>query len=118
MQTVVVPSVPEGLKALADGGVLHAGNPQALDGLGASGESVDRAEDQLALPSGVAGVDDRRNIVPAHQLPQRVEAFSLVRFYGKTPATRQDRQVLALPLGVFGIVSGRIGQLRKMPDAP
>ena len=90
VQAVIVPAGTEVFKALPDGPVLHAGDPQPLHGLGASGQMVGGAEDQLPLPASVAGVHHLGHILPTQQGPQSVELALLVLADGKPPAVRQN----------------------------
>ena len=118
LQAVIVPGRAELGEALPDGGGLHAADPQTGDGLGAAGQGVDRAEDQLPLPPGVAGVDHLGHVLPPQEGAQHVKLVPLVPGDGKTPALRQDGQILQPPLGVVRVVGGGVRQLRQMPQAP
>ena len=118
MQAVIVPAGTEVFKALPDGPVLHAGDPQPLHRLGASGQMVGGAENQLSLPASVAGVHHLGHVLPAQQGPQGVELAPFLLPDSKAPAFRQDGQILPPPLAVPGVIGRRLGQLRQMPHAP
>ena len=79
---------------------------------------VDQPEDQLALPSGVGGLHDGGDILPAHQFLQHLELLLGGRGHLVLPLLRQDGQVLQPPLGVGLAVSLRLGQLHQMAHAP
>ena len=57
-------------KALPDGLVFHAGDPEPQHGLGTLGQIVDVAEDEFSLPARVAGIDDLGHICPIHEAAQ------------------------------------------------
>ena len=118
MQSVVFPPRAKVRKALADGLVLHGGDPQPLHGLCAACHVVDGAEDKLPLAPRVAGVDDLGHVLPAHEVPQQLELPGFVRFQREAPACGQDGQIVIAPLGVLFIVHIRARQLRQMPIAP
>ena len=118
MQGVIVPARFQVGKALPDGAVLHAGNPQPLHGLGTARQVVDRAEDQFALPPGIAGVDDLAYFLGAKQRPQGVEPLPLVQGNGQPPALRDDGQILIAPLFETLVIHPGVGKGYQMPDAP
>ena len=118
MQGVIVPARFQVGEALPDGAVLHAGNPQPLHGLGTARQVVDRAEDQFALPPGVAGVDNLAHFLGAKQRPQGVEPLPLVRGDGQPPALRDDGQILVAPLLETLVIQGGVRKGHQMPDAP
>ena len=55
------------LKALPDGGVLHAGNPKTFERLFAARHLVDETENQLSLAPGVCGAHKALHIGALHQ---------------------------------------------------
>ena len=118
MQPVILPSGAQMGKALPDGLVLHGGNPQPGNGLGAACQGIDRAENQLPLAARVTGVDHLGHVLPPQQGPQGVELVPLVRADGEFPVFRQDGQVLLPPLGVGRVIRGGVRQLRQMPHTP
>ena len=118
MQGVIVPARFQVGEALPDGAVLHAGNPQPLHGLGTARQVVDRAEDQFALPPGVAGVDNLAHFLGAKQRPQGVEPLPLVRGDGQPPALRDDGQILIAPLFETLVIHPGVCKGHQMPDAP
>ena len=118
MQPVILPSGAQMGKALPNGLVLHGGNPQPGDGLGAACQGIDRAENQLPLAARVAGIDHLGHVLPPKEGPQYVKLVPLVLGDGKPPALRQDGQVLLPPLGVGRVIRGGVRQLRQMPHTP
>ena len=118
VEVVVLRTVAEIVKALKNRRILHGGDPEPLYALAAVVESIRRAEDQLALAPGVAGVDHFIHIVPVHEGAQGVHLLLLVPRHGVLPAFRQNGQVLPSPFAVLFIVSVRVRKLRKMPEAP
>ena len=118
MQPVIVRAGAQVGKALPDGGILHAGNPQPFHGLLAARQAVDRAEDQLALAPGVAGVDYLGHVLPPQQGTQHIELIPFVLGDGEAPGLRQNRQVIIAPLGVVRVIGGGIGQPGQVPQAP
>ena len=70
IQRVVFRSGSASGKALADGAVLHRGNPKTGKGLCESGLLIDKAENQLALAPGIAARvchADKMPNAPRHQ---------------------------------------------------
>ena len=118
VEVVVLRAVAEIVKALKNRRILHGGDPEPLYALAAVVEIIRRAEDQLALAPGVAGVDDLANVLSVHEGAQGVHLLLLVPRHGVLPAFRQNGQVLPSPFAVLFIVSVRIRKLRKMPEAP
>ena len=118
VQPVIVRAGAQVGKALPDGGILHAADPQPFHGLLAARQAVDRAENQLALAPGVAGVDYLGHVLPPQQGPQHIELIPLVLGDGEAPGLRQNGQVIIAPLGVVGVVGGGVRQPGQMPQAP
>ena len=118
VQPVIVRAGAQVGKALPDGGILHAADPQPFHGLLAARQAVDRAENQLALAPGVAGVDYLGHVLPPQQGPQHVKLIPLVLGDGEAPGLRQNGQVIIAPLGVVGVVGGGVRQPGQMPQAP
>ena len=118
MQTIIVRAGAQVGKALPDGGILHAGDPQPAYGLGAARQTVDGAENQLALAPGIAGVDHLGHVLPPQQGTQHIELIPFVLGDGEAPGLRQNRQVIIAPLGVVRVIGGGIGQPGQVPQAP
>ena len=118
IERIVFAAGAQVFKALPNGLVLHAGDPQPFHGLGADGEGIDGAEDQLALPPGIAGVDDLGYLIAPHKLPQKVKLPALVLGDGVAPGLGQDGQILAAPFAVLFIVGVSGGKLRQMSETP
>ena len=96
------------LEALADGLRRHALQPQALDGLGAGlvaeGVLHDQAEDQLALAPGVAGVDQRRDVLALDLPDHRRQARLGLVDRRQVEMRRHHRQVGKAPLAALDVV--------------
>ena len=118
VEVVVLRAVAEIVKALKDRRILHGGDPEPLYALAAVVEIIRRAEDQLALAPGVAGVDDLANVLSVHEGAKGVHLLLLVPRHGILPAFRQDGQVLPSPFSVLFVVGVCVRKLRKMPEAP
>ncbi len=95
------------LEAVANGCGGHRLQPQPADGLGRLRELHDVAEDELALPPGVAGVDELADVLALEELQQRLETV-LVLLDGLQREPRRDRRqvgegpLAALHLLLFG----------------
>ena len=91
---------PQALEALADRGLRHRRDPEPLDRLVDAWTLVDVREDQLALTTGVAGVDDaldRRRALSSLWIA--LSCFSAFLSRGCTRnSSRDDRQVGHAPL--------------------
>ncbi len=118
MQTVIVRTGAQVCKALPDGGILHAGDPQPLHGLRASCQFIDAAENQFALASGIAGVYHLGHVRGVHQLFQHSKLFLLVFTHHHLPVFRQDGQIVIAPLGIVRVIYIGIRQPSQMPHAP
>ena len=118
VEVVVLRAVAEIVKALKDRRILHGGDPEPLHALAAVVEIIRRAEDQLALAPGVAGVDDLANVLSVHEGAQCVHLLLLVPRHGVLPAIRQNGQVLPSPFAVLFIVGVCVRKLRKVSEAP
>ena len=118
MQPVIVCTGAEMLKALPDGGILHAADPQPLHGFLAARQIIDAAENQFSLAPSVAGVHHLGHVRGVHQLFQNVELLFLVCTHHHLPMFRQDGQVIVTPLGIVGVVGGGIRQTGQMTHAP
>ena len=118
VQPVIVRTGAQVGKALPDGGILHAGDPQPAYGLGAARQTVDGAENQLTFAPGIAGVDHFGHVLPPQQGTQHIELIPFVLGDGEAPGLRQNRQVIIAPLGVVRVIGGGIGQPGQVPQAP
>ena len=105
-------------KALPDCRILHRRNPETGERLGTSGSLIDQPEDQLALASRVAGVDQFRHIGALHQGTENVELVSLFLGHHIVEGGGQDGKVLIPPLLIAVIVGGRVRQSHQMTNAP
>ena len=118
IQRVIVLAGAQVGKALPDRRVLHRRNPEARERLGTSGGLIDQPEDQLALASRVAGVDQFRHIGALHQGTENVELVSLFLGHHIVEGGGQDGKVLIPPLLIAVIVGGRVRQSHQMTNAP
>ena len=118
VQPVIVRAGAQVGKALPDGGILHAADPQPAYGLGAARQTVNDAENQLTFASRVAGVDHFGHVLPPQQGTQHIELIPFVLGDGEAPGLRQNRQVIITPLGVVRVIGGGIGQPGQVPQAP
>ena len=105
-------------KALPDSAVLHRGNPKTEDRLAASSHFIHQTEDQLALPSGVAGVDNGIHVRAIHQ---SAEIFKGVLFAGCqhiTERLRQNGKIVIAPFLEILVIAARIHRGYQVPHAP
>ena len=118
IQRVVFRSGSAPGKALADGAVLHRGNPKAGKWLRASGLFIDKAENQLTLTPGVAAVHHLGNVAAVQQLFQNGKLLFLAGSRGIFPCLRQNGKILIAPLFVSLVIAARVCHADKMSDAP
>ena len=118
MQPVIVRTGTQVCKTFPDGRILHTGNPEPFHRFGTARQAVDRAEDQFTLAPGVAGIDHLGHIFPPQQGTQHIKLVPLILGDGEPPGLRQDGQIIITPLGVVGIVGGRICQPSQVSQAP
>ena len=105
-------------KALPDSAVLHRGNPKTEDRLAASSHFIHQTEDQLALPSGVAGVDNGIHVRAIHQ---SAEIFKGVLFAGCqhiTERLRQNGKIVIAPFLEILVIAARIHRGYQVSHAP
>jgi hypothetical protein len=80
---------------------------------------VEVREDELALPPGVAGVDDQLDVLVLHQLVDGVELLLRLLVVGdELELLRQDRQVRKAPLLQPLVVLVGLGEADEMADGP
>ena len=112
------------LEAVADGLRRHALQPQALHrlaepfaiGFGAAGVLLDQAEDQLALAPGVAGVDQRRDVLAPGLAHHGVQARLGLVDRLEVEVRRDHRQVGEAPLAALDVVLLRRLDLHQVAD--
>ena len=108
------------VERVLDGLLGHRREPGAAHRLlvrGLRRVSQDELEDQLALASGVAGVDDHVDVLAADQPVQRLSCFFDRGVAGLVPELlRQDREVLVPPRLVLGVVGLGVDLLDQMAD--
>ena len=118
IQRIIIRIRAQVCKALPDGGILHAGNPEPLYGFRAAGHLVDETENQFSLP---ACVGRGGHTVHIRAVEQRAHNFKLLFLFvrhDELPRLGQDGQIFILPLAVFFIVLARFRKGDQMPDAP
>ena len=118
VQRIIIRIRAQVCKALPDGGILHAGNPEPLYGFRAAGHLVDKAEDQFSLP---ACVGRGGHTVHIGAVEQRAHNFKLLFLFvrdNELPRLGQDGQILIPPFAVFFVVLASLGKGHQMPDAP
>jgi len=118
IQRVIFPTGAQVGKALPDRRVLHRRNPEAGEGLGASGSLIDQPENQLALPPGVAGVDKLRHIQALHEVLQILEGVLFALRQHITEGLWQDGKVVILPLLIGGVIPGCIHRGHQVSHTP
>jgi hypothetical protein len=97
----------------------HGLQPQPLDRLRRARLLVEVGEDELALATGVAGVDDELHVV-ALELPgdDRHLLLGALVAHDELEAVRHDRQIGHPPLLVLDVVLVGLGELHEMADRP
>ena len=118
IEMVVLAAVAQVCKALADCRILHGRNPEALHGFHAACQQINGAENQLALASRIAGIDDFRHIRTAHQLRQQIQLLFLIAPDAVLPAFRNDGELFAAPFRIRLVIHFGGSQLRQMAEAP
>ena len=116
IQVVVVGPRFQVGKALADRGVLHAGNPKALERLFAARHLVDETENQLALAPGVGGAHKARHVGALHQGTQHGKLSFLLGGDDVLPFLRQ--KVVIAPLLETLVIGSGVGKGNKVADTP
>src|SRR3954464_3916678 len=76
----------------------------------------DRAEDQLALASGVAGVDQRAHVFALHEAQEEIEPLLALLEWCKSEMRRYYGQVLERPFAALDVVFLRHHELEQMSD--
>ena len=118
IQRIIVRIRAQVCKALSDGCILHAGNPEPLHRFRATGHLVDETENQFSLPTCIGRGG---HTVHIRAVEQRAHNFKLLFLFvrdNELPRLGQDGQIFILPLAVFFIVLTRFRKGHQMPDAP
>ena len=118
VQSIVVRIRAQVCKALSDGCILHAGNPEPLYGFRATSHLVDETEDQFSLPACIGRGGHTVHIRAVEQRAHNFKLLFLLVRDDELPRLGQDGQILIPPLTVFFIVLVRLGKGHQMPDAP
>jgi len=103
-------------EALLDGGGRHGLQPKALDALLGLGVLHYVTENQLPLPPGVAGIDQRVHVRALDQLEQHLEPRFVPFDRPQVEVGRDDRQVSERPLAALDLELLRYAQLQQMAD--
>ena len=103
-------------KAVANRLGRHRLQPQALDRLLRMRVLHDRAEDQLAFASRVAGVDQRAHVFALHEAEQKIEPLLAFLEWCKCEVRRYYGQVLERPFAALDVVFLGHHELEQMPD--
>ena len=118
IQSIIIRIRAQVCKALPDGGILHAGNPEPLHRFCATGHLVDETENQFSLP---ACIGRGGHTVHIRAVEQRAHNFKLLFLFvrdNELPRLGQDGQILIPPFAVFFVVLASLGKGHQMPDAP
>ena len=118
IQSIIIRIRAQVCKALPDGCILHAGNPEPLHRFRAAGHLVDEAEDKFSLPACIGRGDHTIHIRAVEQDAHNFKLLFLFVRHDELPRLGQDGQILILPLAVFFIVLARFRKGHQMPDAP
>ena len=103
-------------KSIADRGLRHRLQPQALHGLVDPSILLDVAKDQLAFPPSVAGIDQAVHVLALDEAHQHFESLtSLFIRRAKLELGWNHRQVSKTPLALDGII--RCNQPEQMANA-
>ena len=99
--------------------VGHVVRPEPEDGLLAGRLHVDAPEDELALPSGVGGVDDRVHVVPRQEALHDFELLLRARQHVEAEAPGDHGQLLETPAsGPAGVLLLGLGDVHEMAHGP
>ena len=118
IQRIIIRIRAQVCKALSDGCILHAGNPEPLYGFRAAGHLVDKAENQFSLPACVGRSCHTIHIGAVEQGTQNFKLLFLLVRDNELPRLGQDGQILIPPFAVFFVVLASLGKGHQMPDAP
>ena len=118
IQSIIIRIRAQVCKALPDGCILHAGNPEPLYGFRAVGHLVDETENQFSLPACVGRGGHAIHIGAVEQRAHNFKLRFLLVRDDELPRLGQDGQIFILPLAVFFIVLARFRKGDQMPDAP
>ena len=110
--------IAQGVEPVPDRLVGERGDPEPQDRLPATRETVQVGEDELPLPTRVAGVDHLRHGRILHQPLDDAKLLARLVAHPDLEALRQDRQALQTPLLVLLAVGIGRRQLRQMPERP
>lgn len=90
VQSIVVRIRAQVCKALPDGCILHAGNPEPLYGFRAAGHLVDKAENQFSLPACVGRSGHTIHIGAVEQGTQNFKLLFLLVRHDELPRLGQN----------------------------
>jgi len=117
-QIIIRRAIFQVFKALLDGSILHAADPQPPDGEFASGKGIHTTENRFALTPRIAGIHHIIEFLAAEQFTQNIELRLLGIVYQQFPLNRENRQILKSPVLIAFIVVFRGCILCQMPQTP
>ncbi|MCE3247341.1 MAG: hypothetical protein K0R41_1166 [Geminicoccaceae bacterium] len=103
-------------KSLADRLLRHRLQPQPLDWLLRARVLHEVAEDQLALASRVAGVDEGSDVLALDEPQQEVQAVLALLDWRQVEVRRDDRQARERPFALLDVVLLGQDELEQMSD--
>ena len=106
--------LPQAGESVADGRLRHRLQPQAFDRFPGFRVLGDIAENQLALPAGIAGIDDSRDILSLEEFQQDVEPGLTSVDRRQIEMRRYHRQIRERPLAFLDVVLGRQREFQQM----
>ena len=118
VQGIVVTSGAQIPEPLTDCAVLHGRDPQAFHRLAASGHAINQPEDQLSLPAGITGIDDRIHIRTVHKGAEIVVGILLTRCQHIAERLREDGQIIVVPFLETLVITGCVHRGHQMTHAP
>src|SRR2546426_3779595 len=104
------------LETLTDRALRHRLQPQALDRLLVAGMLDDVTENQFALTTGVACVDDARYVLAPEQLHQESQSFRGALDGLQIEMRRNDRKVGKRPFAALDLHAFRRDEFQQMAD--
>jgi len=97
----------------------HVVGPEAFYRLGASGQQVDAAKDELPLAARIRGVDDGLDVVIKQEVADDLVLLGRLRQDAQGETRRQHGQLAHGPAAGPGrVLLGRFGDVDQMPHGP
>ena len=107
---------PQVRKGIPDGARRHGLQPEPLHGLFCLGGFHDVAEDQLALASRVACIDDETDVLAADELSEGLQFLGRLGDRLQVERRRQHRQVRKGPFTALHFILLGAGKLKQVPE--